>query len=108
MRHINNDPNKLLLQNALLAQQVAETAKNRQAERARSQSAEDIEKLHQQIEQKEVKKVSGNTEEGKGGQRKNSRNFQNWRYHPDGTLEEKKGPAEGPDLPTAKRIDIKA
>src|ERR1039457_2578822 len=108
MRHVNNDPNKILLQNAMMAQQVAEAAKNRQAEMARAKAAEDVEKLHSQDEQHEIKKVPGNTGEGKEGQKENSRNTQKWLYRPDGTLEIEGGQLEGPDSPPVKRIDLKA
>jgi hypothetical protein len=108
MRHVNNDPNKLLLQNVLLAQQAAEAAKTRQAERARAQAAENTEKLRQEVEAREIKKVSGNTEESKNGQKENPRDLRNWRYRPDGTIEDTGGHGEGPDPTSPSRIDIKA
>src|SRR5579872_2988034 len=107
MRHVNNDPNKLLLQNVLLAQQAAEAAKMRQAERARAEAAENTEKLRQDIENQEIKKISGNTGESKNGKKENPRDLRNWRYRPDGTIEDTGGQGEGPNPNSPSRIDIK-
>ena len=108
MRHVNNDPSKILIQNALIAQQVAEAAKNRQADRARAQSVEDIEELHEDVEEQTVKKVAGNTGEDKSAKKERPRDQRNWRYRKDGTLEDGNGNAEGPGSLPPPRIDIKA
>lgn len=108
MRHIKNDFMRIQLQNALLAQEVAEAAKLRQSERARSQAADAVEKLHQETNEQGVKKVPGDAEEGKGGQKEYPKGHPNWRYRPDGTLEDEGGPGNGPDSSSTNRIDIKA
>jgi len=108
MRHIKNDFMRIQLQNALLAQEVAEAAKLRQSERARAQAADAIEKLRQQTDEQGVKKVSGNTEDGKGGRKENPKDYRKWRYRPDGTLEDDGGDGKDPGSSSTNRIDIKA
>jgi|GEM_PF-3556172 hypothetical protein len=103
MKHINNDFMRIQAQNAMLAQQVAEANKNRQAERARAQSAEELAELQKAEELKE--KTVGKVSSDKKGGKDSDRDLRTQRYRKDGTLEDD-GPSDfGEKL--AKRIDIK-
>ncbi len=107
MRHIQNDYMKVQLQNALLAQEVAESAKIRQAERARAQAAEAVENLPPQNDEPGIKKVPGKPEEGKGGTKGRSQAFSISRYQQNGVLEEGGGPGEETGQSSTRHIDIK-
>lgn len=107
MKHIQNDFMRIQLQNAMMAKEVAEAAKLRQAERARAQAADAVEELQKQTEEREIKKVPEKAGDEKDGSKERFKNFPKWRYRPDGTLEEGGGPEEGPS-PSSTRIDIKA
>jgi hypothetical protein len=104
MKHIQNDYMKAQLQNALLAQEISEAAKIRQAERARAKAADAVEKLHPENNGQTVKKTQKKSEDGKGGQKKSPPKSGKWRYRPDGALEEEGGPGPSPTT----RIDLKA
>jgi hypothetical protein len=108
MRHVQNDYMRIQLQNALMAQEVAEAAKLRQAEKARTQAADAVEKLHEQTDEQGIKKVDGKAGNGKSGSKERPQDYPKWRYRPDGTLEENGGPGEGPGPSSTGRIDIKA
>jgi hypothetical protein len=108
MKHIQNDFMRLQLQNAMMAKEVAEAAKLRQAEKARAHAADAVEELQKQTEEQGIKKVPEKAGDEKGGPKERPKNFPKWRYRPDGTLEEDGGgPEEGPS-PSSTRIDIKA
>jgi len=108
MKHIQNDYTRIQLQNALMAQEIAEAAKLRQAEKARAKAAETVEDLHDQTERIKAKKIPGKDENGSGGEKKSPRAFTKFRYRLDGTLEEDQGPEEGSGPSSTRRIDIKA
>lgn len=101
MRHIQSDFMNIQLQNALMAQQVAESAKARHTERARELAAEEIAKLQDGDPGNLVKKVTGK-KEGEGNSQESPKDFRKFRYKPDGTLEDEGGPS------FASRINIKA
>ena len=103
MKHIQNTRNTQL-QNALMAQELAEAAKLRQADRARTRSAEAV------LKSKEtgIQKVDEKTGKGSGGQRQDTEGKRVRRYLPDGTVEDPGDPENGPDGNPIKRIDVKA
>ncbi len=98
MRHIQNDYMKVMLQNALLAEEVAEAAKLRQSEKARSRAADAVENLEPQTEEPMIKKVPGNAADEKDGSGKPRQGSRNLRYRTDGSLEED---GAGPPAPPA-------
>jgi hypothetical protein len=102
MRHIQNDMLQMQIQNALMAQQMAEANKNRKSENARSEAAEELAELQktEELKSKIVREVSA---DGKN-QKDSTRDLRLQRYRKDGTLEDNSSP--GGDAPP-KRIDIK-
>lgn len=102
MRHIQNDMLQMQIQNALMAQQMAEANKNRKSGNARSEAAEELAELQkaEELKNKIVREVSS---DGKS-QKDPARDMRLQSYHKDGTLEDNGGPAG--DAPP-KRIDIK-
>ena len=107
MRNIQTDFMRIQLQNAMLAQEVAESAKLRQAERARTKAAEEVEKLHEQTDDKGVKKVTGLADSQNGEQQERPKGSRTWRYRPDGTLEDEGENSGSSDAFKIPRIDIK-
>ncbi len=107
MKHIQNDFMRVQLQNAMLSQELAESAKLRQAERARAKAADAVEKLHDQTNDQAVNKVKGLTEEKSGEQKERPQGSRTWRYRPDGTIEEEGGNAGNSATFNIPRIDIK-
>lgn len=103
MRNIQNDFMKIQAQNAFLAQEVAEANKSRHAERARSETAEELLEL-QKAEEMKDKAVRAVSAEGNANKKDQSKDLRLQRYNKDGTLEEDSGPA---GIPPPKRIDIK-
>ena len=98
MRRIQNQQNTQL-QNALLAQEVAEAAKVRQAERARARSADAVAKTPEKgIPAVDAK---GGGPQGKPGEPRKRR------YLPDGTMEDPGDPGQGPGTHPPRNIDIK-
>lgn len=98
---------RIQLQNAMLAQEVAESAKLRQAERARAKTAEEVEKLNGQTDDNGVKKVTGLADNQHGDQQERPKGYRTLRYRPDGTIEDEGGDGGGPATFKIPRIDIK-
>lgn len=107
MKHIQNDFMRIQLQNAMLSQEVAESAKLRQAERARAKAAEEVEKLHEQTDDKGIKKVTGLADNQHGEQQDRPKGSRTLRYRPDGTIEDEGDAAGSSDAFKIPRIDIK-
>lgn len=107
MKHIQNDFMRIQLQNAMMSQEVAEAAKLRQAERARAKAADAVEKLHEQAEDKGIKKVRGLADNQNGDQQERPKGSRTWRYRPDGTIEDEGDAAGSSGAFKIPRIDIK-
>jgi len=103
VKHIQNTRNSQI-QNALMAQEVAEAAKLRQAERARTRSAEAV------LKSKEtgIRKTDEKNGKGAGGQNQDTVGKRLRHYLPDGTVEAPDDPENGPGGAPIKRIDLKA
>jgi hypothetical protein len=106
MKHIQNDFMRIQLQNAMMSQEVAESAKLRQTERARAKAADAVEKLHEQTDDKGVK-VTGVSGKKTGEQKERSQGSRTLRYRPDGTIEEESGNTGNSGAFKIPRIDIK-
>ena len=90
MPHIQNNFMQIQLQNVLIAQQLAEASKSRQAERARELAADEIAKIQDDDPGNLVKKVTEN-KEGEDDSQESPKDFRKFRYKPDGTLEDEGG-----------------
>lgn len=101
MRNVQNDYMRIQLQNALMAQQVGEASKARQAEKARELAAEEIAKAKDGDTENLVKRVDPK-KEGENNSQEPPKDFRKFRYKPDGTLEDEGGSS------FASHINIKA